>query len=152
MIELTEREYAILRLLSSGRTYAWLAEYGKMTPECVHTHCYHIRQKTGIRDTQNKAECRAVFNALNGRSAIPSHIGPTPTQVAIMRYFVTGMDIAQIARQQGMGNQTALNHLSIGCRRAKIGGTGRYEYRRPEIKAWLDEHDGIGTMRDPMFQ
>jgi DNA-binding CsgD family transcriptional regulator len=147
---LSNRELAILRFLSRGHSYAEIAGFAKTTVSSIYSHCLHIRRKTGIYDTQDKREC-AQFLQRKGRFALRRKLCPTDTQLEVMRrYCMEGQTLDQIAQAMGMGRQTAQNHLSIGCRRAEIGGFGYYLNRLPEMRAFFEQT--MTWLDDPMFQ
>lgn len=146
----------VLKLLAKGKNTEDIMKEscGKLTKQDVHSLCLAIRKQTGIA-TSSPQECKDWYKVhRSGRfivATINLELEPTATQERVMESFSMGYAIGQIAESLGMSKATALNHLSVGCRRAGIASKGGYASRMDEITAWLKKRglgpDGI--VRDP---
>lgn len=119
--KLSARERDTLNKLAWGWSYLRIAEHLKIEAPNLHVICHHIRQKTGITNTKNAEECR---NWQRGHQPITPpwyQPGPTPMQMEVMRLRSLGLSYVEIGSQLSMVPQTAQNHCSQGCKRAKIG-------------------------------
>lgn len=153
---LSGKEMFVLKLLAKGKKPEEISREaaGKLTKEDVHSLSLAIRKQTGI-STSSPQACRDWYKRHPTGRFVPASINldlePTATQERVMESFSLGYGIAHIADSLGMSKSTALNHLSVGCRRAGITGSGFYSSRRDEIAAWLKKRgkgpDGI--VRDP---
>lgn len=132
---LSRTETNILRSLSHGTSYAQTAENIGLTLECMHTMAYRIRQKTGIVDTKNPADCKAWFTQVKDydRSTTTQ---PTRAQLNVMTLLAEGKDYDTIACELEMSRSTAQVHAYEGCKRAGI--VGKRHYRTCAIKEYLE--------------
>jgi len=159
--KLSRRELSILQLLANGKTCRQIQEYFDpcISEANVHTCCYNIRQKTGIKETRDPRECRAyVRTFLHNEVARAREVGmpkpPTERQVMVLRLLVQGRNYRQIGQTMGLGYQSAQN---AACRAAKrVGIEGAGWQRTQLIREWISQYDAsnrkpVNPMDDPMF-
>lgn len=160
MAFLHPKELRILRLLARGRSYEEVCAEMKIKKSCLHTHCLHIRQKTGIRETKDARQCKDYMLAHTAHPQQywrPSPTSPTHTQLEILRLMVEGLSYAQIARERSISVQCVQDHASQGCLRAGIRNQGHNRTRA--IQSYLVQLDALAAgrpsapdlMDDPMF-
>jgi predicted DNA-binding protein YlxM (UPF0122 family) len=155
---LTAQQKSILKLLSQGYSYTEIAQRVGIKQECLHTHCFQIREKTGIVNTKNSAECRKYWTEVlplkERRFPDPHMTGPTKSQLEAMSLKAGSYSVAQMASTLGICNQAVHNHISLGCKRAKCRTDAR------SIREWL-EADKVrkeaplvqdSLLSDPAFQ
>lgn len=132
---LSRTEGKALRCFSYGVSYEETANRLGLTVPYIHTLAYHIRLKTGIKDTRDPEECKAWFQGV--KNYLRAHFdGPTRTQLNIMTLMTQhGMDYQQIAQRLELSIQTVQNHASMGCKRAGITGQGHH--RTKAMEAYL---------------
>lgn len=90
---LTPRELEIAQLFASGWGVNRIAEHLKVTPACVHTYRFRLRQH-GVdfsRGASRVAEWLAKY------TPPPKFPGLTPRAIAIMKRFASGETPVQIA-------------------------------------------------------
>lgn len=134
----TERE--TLKLLADGKKYSEIRALLRLNPSTLHTRLYHIRKKTGIKDTRDKDECRKVFKAIIHSTQKPVS-APTRTQLEIMALIAAAHDYAYIASNLEIKISTLQNQLSQGLKRARITNNAQ---RKGAIRLYL-------ASRDPIF-
>jgi DNA-binding CsgD family transcriptional regulator len=163
---LSFREMAVLRFLSQGKNYQQIRDLlncarstkGKepsVSMDNVHSTCWTIRRKTGIRSTLDAHECRAVLrqrhSAIREGGPDKPHT-PTPRQMTVLRMVAEGKSYQEIASALGLGNnghQSAQNYASQGCRR--IGLRVPAWQRTHAIRDWLAAYDAqLAQAQDPM--
>lgn len=125
---LTESESSILRARAQGMTLPQIAERFKKSLSCVHTHCYAIRKKTGVK-TKSIEACK---NFLHGRGdellisrdimvrKIPGMKLPTQGQLRVLYLYAKGYDYKGIAKQLGLSPRTVSVHITAGCKTAGL--------------------------------
>ncbi len=160
---LTWREIQVLDQLAKGSTCPEISSFFGISPANVHVRCHTIRQKTGIRQTRDPAECRRylrslpphiVENALKGKPKPSAPRDLTLRQMEILRLIAHGHSYASIARTYEILPQTVQNHATTACQRAAIVHDGWNRTKR--IREWLQQRDEasampLSPMADPMF-
>jgi DNA-binding NarL/FixJ family response regulator len=146
MKRLTPKEIVILRLLASGKTYEEIRFALSLSQACLHTHCHHVRQKTGIVNTKNRDECYAFQRGFTNPDKVP--LLATKAQKAVLALLAQGKSYAEIANTLGIGIQTVQNHASTGAKRLGIHRAGP---RRTELIREKLSTPKPDAMADEMF-
>lgn len=128
---LTPAETSILVLLAIGATPRQICQSEGITPACLHAHCYHIRQKTGLESLQDPMEAQMYLEAIHHQGVK----GPSTAQLQVLRLVAEGHSYDRIAQELGIQRQTAETHAWRGCQR--IGISARGEKRRQLIRDYL---------------
>lgn len=143
-------EKTILERLSRGVSYAEIARRMGITINTLHSHCYQIRKKTGIRDTKDAVECRIYLHGHETESTIAElkriAYGPTQGQLRCMLMLAQGDDVHTIAQRLGVAISTVRNHLASGLNAAQI--------KRHQLSQYLTEKGLLkkpSPMDDPAF-
>lgn len=127
---LTRKQLIILQTLARGEGYEKAAlrlQPAVLSRANYHVTCYQLREKTGIRNTRDSAECKAYLERLyNGDVRDPRRLAKQPTkrQLEIMGRFARGMSHSEIATELGIVPQTSMDVMSAGCRRLGIKACG----------------------------
>lgn len=152
---LRPRERAILIWLSKGWDYPRIANYTKSSLAVIHVHCHNIRKKTGIHTTKQPAAKHLALNhfatvrsGLDGSIDLPPSLPVSPKQLAVLRMVAQGRTYPEIAQTLGMGQQTAQNHATEGCKRAGISSRTHHQ-RLDLIRQWLRERDAQDLADNP---
>ena len=157
---LTPKERSILFNLGIGASHEKVIGDAKITAEALPSHCYNIRQKTGIADTSDPVECRSFWRAAQQEAPPKAKKPPTPTERRVLEMVAAGIKPKAIATRLAIIPQSVYNALNLGSQR--IGVHGRGEARRLAIRAWLDAQTAPAApvttrdhtpdpMADPMF-
>ncbi len=154
--KLQTREKRILAFLARGWSYPQIAKRLEIRDDCLHVHCHHIRQKTGIKNTRDAEECHHYVRNVPDHYIPPVRRPLSWTQKEVLELIALGDDYARIARTLGIGKQTAQNHASAACKRAGIDAKGHYA-RTKAIKEYVaqvnaEKNATTGEpVNDPMF-
>lgn len=147
---LSDRENRILRLLSVGESYESIRSTLGMSLGNMHATAWVIRQKTGIKNTLDKDECRMYYRkcaqeafANEGKPPVeqeqnPKLFLPTPRQQHIMHLWaVEGKTHKEISAECGISVTAVYNALCRGSWRAGIVVPS---WRRAaSIQAWFEQ-------------
>lgn len=154
---LTKREYEILDLLAVGRNYSEICALLGIAPSNIHNVVSRIRKKTGIINTKNPDECRdfirsVPMGSLVGRKRLRKLSFPTVHQAEAMSLFARGNMCKRIALILHITPQTALNAISMGCKRAGIPCEREAIRQYLETEYYNESLEKASTlMDDPMF-
>jgi len=128
-MKLSKTEKKVLHLLAWGKNYfETLFELNKerrenekspMTLGTLHMICWHIRQKTGIKSTKDKEECRK-WEREHQFSDVQKEKGPTEQQEKILHLLAIGRTYPEICRILQISPQSAMNLASQARKRAKL--------------------------------
>lgn len=151
---LSKRERETLNKLAWGWSYPRIWEHLGINSTHFYTLAHQIRRKTGIRNTADPVECRSWQRGNRDANRVWCNPPPTPQQMEVMRLRAQDMDYASIAVRLGMGRQTAQNHCSQGCKRARIGKNAK-QNRVLMLAAYFRSLDAVAEAqaskgKDPM--
>ena len=152
MKPLSNQERRVLYMISRGGNYRDCADHEGKNVETIHVIAHHIRQKTGIKDTRDHAECREFIRGHRPQlhpDKVPKP--PSPKQIEILRLVVQGQTYKAIATHFGIRPQTVQNHASCAC--IRIGVNAKGAARLSGIATWLEHYDAkqADAMNDPAF-
>jgi len=134
---LSKIQKKVLFLLAWGKTYDQILEFlnaqrAKLYPKkkSAHHHQFytkdhlftilaHLRNKTGIKNTKDAAECRQ-WERDNRLSITQIEKGPTERQLSVLRLLAYGYQYAFIMRELKLSRQACMNLASQGRKRAGI--------------------------------
>lgn len=138
-MQLSPRESQVLHLISGGYTYDMLSHGLGVTSENIHSVCFSIRRKTGIKSTKNKDECRNYIRWGRMGSRPEKKNPATAKQLEVLRLIAEGLTYRQIAERLRVKVQTVTNHAHDACRR--IGRGGCAYSRREILREYFSEMD-----------
>lgn len=117
MKPLTETEIKILRMLAREMSYRQICDRMGIPTGTLHSHCYQIRKKTGIKRTQDHQECQLFLSGWHRPSHVPDRKKSlTPRQLEVLRGIANGMSYKQL----GKNPQTVQTIAYQACQRVGI--------------------------------
>lgn len=161
--QLTSREIRTLSYLAKGKTYAEIQAAMGISQDNVHTICFILRAKLGIKQTRDKEECQRAIATIPKERILwglnptrrPKPRKLTDTEMEVLRFIAAGYSYMAIAHALGIKEQSVQNHASRACKHATIQHDGWN--RTAAIKQWLARLDIADTpaeadpMEDPAF-
>lgn len=139
---LSPRELQVLKMLAGGLTYQQIKTALHLSDSSVHVQCHRIRQKTGIKDTSDKRECKKYVETYRPKDCVP-----TPRQMDVLRLLAQGKTHKYIAASLGMSVSASMNYASQGMLRMGINERG--QRRMAVVRALIAAIDGA-EVYDPM--